>query len=83
MNEQKIRTALGTIFSDVFDSEAFDFSDDLTSEGMEAWDSLRHIRLIMATEEEFGVSFTIDEIEELTSVRSFVEHISSKVQFAG
>ena len=79
MNEPEIRVALATVFSDVFDGEPFDFSDDLSSEGMESWDSLGHIRLIMATEEAFGVSFTIDEIEELTTVRHFIDRISAKL----
>jgi len=32
------------------------------------WDSLAHFRLLMAVEEEFGVSFSPDEIDELDSV---------------
>jgi acyl carrier protein len=79
MNEPEIRAALATVFSDVFDNEVFDFADDLSSEGLESWDSLGHIRLIMAAEEAFGVSFTIDEIEELTSVRHFIDRITAKL----
>jgi acyl carrier protein len=33
-----------------------------------SWDSLAHLRLLMAVEEEFGVSFSPDQIAELDSV---------------
>jgi acyl carrier protein len=79
MNEEQIRATLGTIFLEVFDNETFELADDLSNETLESWDSLGHIRLVMATEDAFGVSFTIDEIEQLTSVRRFIDRISSKV----
>jgi acyl carrier protein len=79
MTEEQIRATLGTIFLEVFDNETFELADDLSNETLESWDSLGHIRLVMATEDAFGVSFTIDEIEELTSVRRFIDRISSKV----
>lgn len=37
------------------------------------WDSLAHLRLLMAVEEEYGVSFSPDEIAELDSVDRIVE----------
>ncbi|MBQ7607906.1 MAG: acyl carrier protein [Desulfovibrionaceae bacterium] len=33
----------------------------------QAWDSLKHIEIIMCVEESFGVSFLTQEIPELTS----------------
>ena len=37
------------------------------------WDSLAHLRLLMAVEEEYGVSFSPDEIDELDSVERIGE----------
>lgn len=39
-----------------------------TAENTACWDSLAHLRLLMAIEEEFGVSFSPDEVDELDSV---------------
>jgi acyl carrier protein len=59
---------LENVFRQVFDDAEFDFSMDLTREQLPAWDSLGHIRLVSSIEEEFGVQFSIEEIESLTSV---------------
>jgi acyl carrier protein len=40
------------------------------------WDSLGHIRLIMAIEAEFGVRFRATEIQDLTSVEALVNKLA-------
>ncbi len=41
-----------------------------------AWDSVRHISLIVALEERFGVTFDIDEIPALNSVQAISEALA-------
>jgi acyl carrier protein len=77
MNPDEIRGTLRRVFGEVFEGEPFEFSDALARENLQAWDSLGHIRLISATEEAFDIRFTIEEIENLTSVGRMVECISS------
>ena len=43
---------------------------DAKSETIEAWDSLRHLDIVMAVESATGVSFSTGEIVELTSLES-------------
>jgi acyl carrier protein len=43
------------------------------------WDSLAHLALLMAVEEEYGVSFSPDEIAELESVELIDEAIDRLV----
>lgn len=43
------------------------------------WDSLAHLRLLMAVEEEYGVSFSPDEIAELDSVELIREALDRLV----
>jgi acyl carrier protein len=43
---------------------------DAKSETIEAWDSLRHLDIVMAIEGATGVSFSTAEIVELTSLAS-------------
>ena len=50
-------------------------SEDDSMETIESWDSLRHLNLVMAIEEHFGVTFDPDEIPELTSIRKISETI--------
>ena len=35
---------------------------------LKGWDSLRHLKLIMAIEEEFGIELTQEEIESIATV---------------
>jgi len=45
-------------------------SADASSDTLEAWDSLRHLDIVMAIESATGVSFSTAEIAELTSLES-------------
>jgi acyl carrier protein len=68
---------LETVFREVFDEADFRFTPALRREDLADWDSLGHIRLVSGVEAAFDVSFTIDEIESLTSVESFVVLLGS------
>lgn len=73
-----IRTRLEAVFREVFDNDGLQLDDGLDRESIEAWDSLGHIRLVSTIEETFGVSFTLDEIEGLTSVPQILASIAAK-----
>ncbi len=58
---------LAAVFRDVFDMPDLEI-DDLTRSNFPAWDSLAHVRLMIALEEEFDFKFTIDQVSNLRSV---------------
>ena len=72
------RTSLQNIFRDVFDDEQLQLRDELSPEMLEAWDSLGHIRLISALEDELQLSFTLDEIEAMNSVANILAVLAGK-----
>jgi acyl carrier protein len=51
---------------------------DTKQQDLKAWDSLAHIRLVSGLEGEFGVEFSLPEIEQITSVRQFVDLIHQR-----
>lgn len=64
-----------------------ELDDDNLAIGMEtrqadlkAWDSLAHIRLVSGIESAFDFQFNLAEIEEITSVRQFVDAIREHLQ---
>ena len=63
-----MRTDLKQIFLDVLDVDSISDSDSV--ETIKTWDSVRHLNLIMAIEERFGLTFEADEIPDLISVRA-------------
>lgn len=78
ISKDEARTQLERVFQEVFDDDSLRISDDLTRESFPTWDSLGHIRLVAATEEAFGIGFSIEEIEGMTSVGRILERIVAK-----
>jgi acyl carrier protein len=48
--------------------EEFDIGDTTTAAMVPGWDSLRHVRIIMAVEESFGIRFRTLEVIRLKNV---------------
>ena len=63
--EQKLKEVLSRIFNVNPDQ----ISDDASPDTIENWDSLRHMTLVLALEEEFGVEFTDDQVVEILSYK--------------
>jgi acyl carrier protein len=72
------QTRLEAIFREIFDDDSLQLGPEMNRENFEAWDSLGHIRLVSALEETFGVTFTLDEIEGMTSVSQILAVLAAK-----
>ncbi|MBV9742786.1 MAG: acyl carrier protein [Acidobacteriia bacterium] len=46
---------------------------------IETWDSLQHLNLVLALEQEFGIQFTPEEMEELLSVQLIADLVLEKL----
>lgn len=53
---------------------------DLSINSAENWDSLGHLNLILAIEDEFNVKFLTKEIPELNSIKIITEALEGKIQ---
>ncbi len=58
---------LAELIAETFDIPVASVTPELTRDEHPAWDSLNHLRLVTALEEEFGVQLSMDEIENTTS----------------
>lgn len=47
-------------------------TEDSSPNSLPRWDSLRHMKLVLAIEEAFGMQFTDEEIVSIKDVRSIV-----------
>ncbi len=54
------------VFCEAFEIEE-DEAEDATSDTIDTWDSLRHMNLIVALEDEFDIEFEPEDVMELTS----------------
>ena len=67
------------IFSDVFGIPREAISPDSSPETIDTWDSLQHLNLVLALEQEFQVQFTAEEIETLVSPAEIARLVSEKM----
>lgn len=59
--------AIKEIMAQVFQIDTETITADTSPETVERWDSLKHMQLIMALEDEFGVEFPDEAIPEMLS----------------
>ena len=70
---------LREVFCDVFDAEDLTITRESTAADVSGWDSLMHVRLILAVEKAFHVRFTTSEVASFTTVGELVDSIEQKV----
>ncbi|HEX4154005.1 MAG TPA: acyl carrier protein [Acidobacteriaceae bacterium] len=75
---QKVPTSLRDILADTLEISPEEVTPELNTEAVEAWDSFRHLQLMLAVEGEYGVQFDPRQIPELTSVRKIQDALESK-----
>lgn len=68
------------VFRLVFDDDLIEISLDMTTNDIEAWDSLSHINLIMALEAEFNIRFLPTEIVKMRNIGELITSIDKKVR---
>ena len=71
---------LQDIFRAELDDDDLVVGIDTRQADLNAWDSLAHIRLVSAVESEFGFELSLQQIEEISSVRQFVDAIRDHLQ---
>ena len=72
--EQKLKK----IMADVFEISPDKIDEATIMESIEQWDSLKHMELIMAIEEKFGIVFETEEILEITSFTGIKDILRNK-----
>ncbi len=78
MSADNILRELREIMIDVFDVDDLEITRTTTAEDVEEWDSLSHVRLVVAVERKFGFKLKNSEIEALKSVGDLVDLIAAK-----
>ena len=83
MSEINLLSRVQDIMADTFDEDDLVVTPETTAADVEEWDSLSHIRLIVAIEREFGFKFSNAEIDGLENVGDLVRAIETKTGQAG
>lgn len=75
MNEK-----LRSVVAEVLGIPVGQVTESTSADTEDAWDSLRHMNIIFALEDAFGILFTDDEINRLVSVAQIEEIVAGKVR---
>jgi acyl carrier protein len=79
MTDAEIMAALTELFHDLFADDTIVLTPDTTAGDVEGWDSIKHISLIVAVEDRFGIRFGTSEIEQLANVGELLAAIRQKL----
>jgi acyl carrier protein len=66
--------------ADVLNRPVAQITASSSPETVEAWDSVNHLNLILALEQEFGLVFEPEEYEEMSSVDRILTIVQGKLQ---
>jgi len=79
MTRNDIYQKLNGIFQDIFDDDSIMVNDDTTADDIDDWDSLSHISLIAAIEDEFSIKFDMKTVFRMKNVGEMVSIISEMI----
>ena len=65
-------------FATVFPDLAKDRIATATQESINEWDSVAQITLLTVIDEEFGITTDIEEAQDLTSFRTFLDYVGRR-----
>ena len=68
-----IKSTINTIVADILDLDEDEVNGELTNEDAIYWDSMAHLTLVTAIEEECDIKFTMDEVQSIKNVNDIYE----------
>ncbi len=78
MKREEIFEKINEVFREEFDDESLVIKEETTA--AEGWDSLKHISLIEAIEDEFDIRFTMVEVNGMKNVEEMASIIAERTK---
>lgn len=78
MERKEILEKLNDIFHEVFDDDSLVITEATTAKDIEDWDSLTHITLIAAVEDEFDMKFAMKDVIGMKNVGEMVDILAEE-----
>ena len=73
-----VEDRIKNVMSAVFEIPVNQIKDNSSADTIESWDSLKHMNLVVALEEEFEIEFKDDEIIEMMNYPLIIEVLKNK-----
>jgi len=75
MVHERVRRVIAT----VFDRDPAQLPEQLDPQTVEGWNSLRHLRILLALQEEFGIEIDPDAAPLLVSEAAMTEFVTARL----
>lgn len=79
----KVELVIQQVMSDVFDLPLEQITIESSQDNITAWDSLKHLDLVVSLEEEFEITLPIEEIGNLISFKLIKVIVKEQLQNEG
>jgi acyl carrier protein len=75
MSENELLQKIKKILAEELEIEIEDIPDDAKLNDFDKWNSLNHIKLMLALENEFNIELNEESIRKLVSLKTIIEQI--------
>jgi acyl carrier protein len=80
MERAAIRQEIALHLAEILDEDKIALEDDTTAAMVDGWDSVNHVKLIIALESSLKIRFDADEITAPENVGALIDLITQKLQ---
>ena len=79
MSREDVLKRINEICQDIFFDDELAITEATTASDVEGWDSLTHLQLISEVEKEYGIRFTMGEIQGFSNVGELISVVLKRV----
>lgn len=79
MDATAIRAKIIEVMAQILNIDPGEINESSSMDTIEAWDSLKHMKLVIVLEQELGVEFDDEEVVELLSFRLIELSVAEKL----
>lgn len=79
MDQNTIRKKITEVMSLILGVDPSELNENSSMDTIESWDSLKHMKLVIALEQELGIEFDDEEVVELLSFRLIELAVANKI----
>ncbi|MCX7049670.1 MAG: acyl carrier protein [Candidatus Sumerlaeota bacterium] len=80
MTRSEITDRLTLVFRNIFSDNSLTLFDEMKARDVASWDSMNNVRLVLAIEAEFGIKFSLREINNLQNVGALLSLMEKKIR---